>query len=135
MNISRGKRRAPIVPINSMSDIAFLLLIFIMLISLMNYRKEIQISYPEAEYQEVTQADKNLEIWIDYSGIIYHEGEVINYADAEVIIADAVVSDPDIRIHILADKNTPYKYINDLIEVLKLLQHRVVSFVVKEARS
>ncbi len=135
MNISRGKRRAPIVPINSMSDIAFLLLIFIMLISLMNYRKEIQISYPEAEYQEVTQADKNLEIWIDYSGIIYHEGQVINYADAEAIIADAVVSDPDIRIHILADKNTPYKYINDLIEVLKLLQHRVVSFVVKEARS
>ena len=32
-----------------MSDIAFLLLIFIMLLSLINNRKEIKIDYPEAE--------------------------------------------------------------------------------------
>ena len=69
MNITRRKRRRSILPINSMSDIAFLLLIFIMLISLINYRREIKISYPEAEFQEVTQADKNLEIWINQLGI------------------------------------------------------------------
>ena len=133
MNITRRKRRRSILPINSMSDIAFLLLIFIMLISLINYRREIKISYPEAEFQEVTQADKNLEIWIDRLGDIYHNGIIINTIAAEAIIAEAIAGDPKIRIHILADKNTPYKNVNDVIEVLKLLQHRVVSFVVKEA--
>ena len=134
MNITKRDRRRSILPINSMSDIAFLLLIFIMLISLINYRKEIKISYPEAEFQEVTQADKNLEIWIDQLGQIYHNGIIIDTISAEAIIAEAVAKDPKIRIHILADKNTPYKYVNDVIEVLKLLQHRVVSLVVKEAK-
>ncbi len=133
MKISRGKRRRPIVPINSMSDIAFLLLIFIMLISLINYRKEIKISYPEAEYQEVTQADKNLELWINREGDIYYNGELINSSIAEGIIAEAIADDPKVRIHILADKNTPYKNVDEVIEFLKLLQHRVVSFIVKEA--
>lgn len=134
MKIGRGKRRRPIVPINSMSDIAFLLLIFIMLISLINYRKEIKISYPEAEYQEVTQADKNLEIWINQEGQLFYDGDMIDTNMAEGIIAGAIAEDPKIRIHILADKNTPYKNVNDVVEVLKLLQHRVVSFIVKEAK-
>lgn len=133
MKIGRRKRRKSIVPVNSMSDIAFLLLIFIMLISLINYRKEIKISYPEAEYHEVTQADKNLELWIDESGWLYFDGSVIDMKTAEAVISGAVAEDPKIRIHILADRDTPYKYINDLVEVLKLLQHRVVSFVVKDA--
>ena len=48
------------------------------------------------------------------------------------MIAGKIVEEPGARIHIIADKNTPYKYINGVIEVLQLLQHRVVSFVVKE---
>lgn len=65
MKVIRKFRRKPIIPINSMSDIAFLLLIFIMLISLINYRREIKINYAEAEFQEVTQSENNLEIWIN----------------------------------------------------------------------
>lgn len=134
MKIKRKKRRAPIVPINSMSDIAFLLLIFIMLISLINYRKEVKIEYPEADLSEVTQADKNLELWIDRTGNLYFQGEPVNRVSMEGLVAEHVALNPSIRIHIIADKNTPYKDINFLVEMLQLLQHRVVSFVVKENR-
>jgi biopolymer transport protein ExbD len=116
-----------------MSDIAFLLLIFIMLISLINYRREIKIAYPEAESPEVTQADKNLEIWVDREGTVYYKGEAQTHSSIEGIIAEAVAQDPSVRIHILADKNTPYKHVNGVLEILKLLQHRAVSLVVKEA--
>jgi biopolymer transport protein ExbD len=115
-----------------MSDIAFLLLIFIMLISLINYRREIKIDYPEAESQEITQADKNIEIWINKSGAVFFEGEPQTLSQIEGIIADGVAKDPSVRIHILADKNTAYKHVNDVLEILKLLQHRAVSLVVKE---
>ncbi len=131
MKIKRRKRRAPIVPINSMSDIAFLLLIFIMLISLINYRKEVKIEYPEAEFQEVTQGDKNIEIWVDRWGNYFYNGHQTRIDSIEGQIATEVAQDPTIRIHILADKNTPYKNVNQVVEILKLLQHRVVSFVVK----
>ena len=116
-----------------MSDIAFLLLIFIMLISLLNYRQEIKIEYPEAENQDVTQADANFEIWIDRQGRIFYDGQSVEQDVLEGLIADSVVEDPSVRIHILADRNTPYKNIDGVVEVLKLLQHRVVSFVVRDA--
>lgn len=115
-----------------MSDIAFLLLIFIMLISLINYRREIKIEYPEAESQEVTQADNNIEIWVNKRGVIFFEGEPRTLSQIEGIIADGVAEDPSVRIHILADKNTAYKYVDGILEILKLLQHRAVSLVVKE---
>ncbi len=117
-----------------MSDIAFLLLIFIMLISLINYRREIKIAYPEAESQEVTQADKNLEIWIKREGTIFYKGEPRSLSQIEAIVADGVAEDPSVRIHILADKYTPYKNVDGVLEILKLLQHRAVSLVVKEAK-
>jgi len=36
-------------------------------------------------------------------------------------------------VHIIADRNTPYEKINAALEVLQILQYRVVSFVVKNA--
>ena len=65
MIIKKKNRRQPLTPINAMSDIAFLLLIFIMLLSLMNYRRKIKIEYPESKYQKITQKEKNFEIWVD----------------------------------------------------------------------
>lgn len=133
MKVKRRKRRGPIVPTNAMSDISFLLLIFIMVVSLITYRKEVKIDYPEAEYQEVTNADKNMEIWIDKKGLLYFNGDETDLSNIEGLIADGVVLDPAIRIHIIADKNTPYKYIDGVLDILKLLQHRTVSFVVKDS--
>lgn len=134
MKIRKRKRRAPIIPINSMSDIAFLLLIFIMLLSLINYRKEIKIAYPEADYVEVTQHEKNLEIWVDENGETYYKGMLISLEAIEGVIADAFTENPSVRIHVIADKNTKYKHVDDVIGILKLLQHRVVSLVVKEKK-
>lgn len=132
MKIERHKRKIITIPISSMSDIAFLLLIFIMLLALINYKKIIKIDYPEANYKEVTQADSNLEIWIDVNGVIYYKGNIIELKSLENIIVDTVTKKPDTRIHIIADKNTPYKNVDKVVEILKLLQHRVVSFVVKD---
>lgn len=134
MKVARSRRRTVIVSVNAMSDIAFLLLIFIMLISLINYRQEIPISYPEAENPEVTEADKNVEIWVTREGRLFHDGDPVDLQQIEGIIADAVAENPSVRVHILADRNTPYRHVNGVVEVLQLLQHRVVSFVVGEAR-
>ncbi len=129
----RRPRRKPTVPVNAMSDIAFLLLIFIMLISLINYRQEVPIDYPEAERAEITQVDKNLELWVQKSGDLFHDGKRISLRDAEALIVDAVVADPAVRIHILADRATPYRHVAGVLEVLQTLQHRVVSLVVSES--
>lgn len=133
MKLRRLTGRQFYIPLNSMSDVAFLLLIFIMLVALINYRKEVKIEYPEAKSALRTSAEKNLEIWIDREGAVYLDGERSDRAGVELAIADLYRSAPDTRIHIIADRNTPYEKINGVLEILQLFQYRVVSFVVKDA--
>lgn len=127
------RRRRPYVPLSSMSDIGFLLLIFIMLVSLINQRREVKIEYPEALRLEKTQEKENLEIWVEADGTITVDGVSMGAVELELLVAAAVAQKPSVRVHILADRRTPYRHVNAVVAVLQTLQHRVVSFVVKEA--
>jgi biopolymer transport protein ExbD len=114
-----------------MSDVAFLLLIFIMLVSLINYRREVKIEYPEGETAKKTSAEKNLEIWIDRSGAAYLDGLPCDLGAIEEAVTGLYRSAPDTRLHIIADRDTPFEYVNGVLEIVQILQYRVVSFVVK----
>lgn len=127
----RRKQRNVFVPLFSTSDIAFLLLIFIMLVSLINYRREVRIQYPEAETAKKVSAESNLEIWINRSGSLYLNGELSNLALVERGIVEAYRNAPDTRVHIIADRDTAFGNVHRVLDVLQLLEHRVVSFVVK----
>jgi biopolymer transport protein ExbD len=132
MKILLGRKNF-IVPLNSMSDVAFLLLIFIMLVALINYRKEVKIEYPEAETAKKVSAEKNLEIWIDRSGALYLNGDRCGLETIESGVIEAYRSAPDTRVHIIADRDTPFKNIHQVLDILQILQYRVVSFVVKDS--
>jgi biopolymer transport protein ExbD len=121
-----------VIPLSSMSDVAFLLLIFIMLVSLINYRREVKIEYPEAQKALRTSAEKNLEIWIDREGRVYLDGLASDLRGVQNAVDEIYRSAPDTRLHIIADRETPYRHLNEVIAVLQLLQYRVVSFVVKD---
>lgn len=132
IDLSR-KRKKPMIPMSSMSDIGFLLLIFIMLISLINQRHEVPIQYPEAEMIEKTQEKDNLEIWIDSEGNVTVDGRAYDTAGLEALIAGTLAEKPSTRVHVIADRGTSYRNVDRVVKVLQKLQHRVVSFVVKEA--
>ncbi|MDR2483233.1 MAG: biopolymer transporter ExbD [Treponema sp.] len=130
MKLSRRRRRFA-VPLNSMSDVAFLLLIFIMLVSLINYRREVKIEYPEAAAAKRTSAEKNVEIWIDAGGGVYLDGAPCTLQTVELAVEDLYRNAPDTRLHIIADRGTPFREVHRVLRVLQALQYRVVSFVVK----
>ncbi|MCL2720210.1 MAG: biopolymer transporter ExbD [Treponema sp.] len=124
-------RKSFFIPTFSMSDIAFLLLIFIMLVSLINYRKEVKIDYPEARTALRASADKNFEIWINLEGRVFLNGDAADYQSLENKIVNLYKTAPDTIVHIIADKNTPYHNVNSVLEILQMLQYRAVSFTVK----
>jgi len=127
----KRRRKASFIPLYSMSDLAFLLLIFIMLVSLINYRQEVNIQYAEAETARRVSAEKNLEIWVDRLGRLYLEGSPSSLAVIEHGIVQAYRLAPDTRIHIIADRDTPFENVHMVLDILQGLQYRVVSFVVK----
>ena len=122
-----------VIPMNAMSDVAFLLLIFIMLVSLINYRKEVKVDYPEArEAVQRVSEKKNLEIWINKAGDVFLDGETADLNLVEDTIGELYRTAPDTRVHIIADRNTPFENINNVISIMQILEYRVVSFVVKD---
>ena len=129
--ILKRRRKNFFVPLFSTSDIAFLLLIFIMLVSLINYRKEVQIQYPEAETAIKVSAEKNLEIWVDRMGNLYLDGDLCGIDAIEAGVIDAYTLAPDTQVHIIADRDTHFSHVHQVLEILQLLNYRVVSFVVK----
>jgi biopolymer transport protein ExbD len=132
MKLRRSPPKDFVIPLSSMSDVAFLLLIFIMLVSLINYRREVKIEYPEAQRALRTSAEKNLEIWIDREGRVYLDGLPSSLRGIQDAVDEIYRSAPDTRVHIIADRETPYRHLNEVISVLQVLQYRVVSFVVKD---
>jgi biopolymer transport protein ExbD len=104
-----------------------------MLVSLINYRREVKIEYPEAEAAKRTSAEKNMEIWIDRAGAIYLDGLPCTLRAIENAVGDIYRNAPDTRLHIIADRDTPFSNVHQVLEILQLLQYRVVSFVVKDA--
>jgi biopolymer transport protein ExbD len=124
-------RKNFIVPLFSTSDIAFLLLIFIMLVSLINYRKKVNIEYPEGETAKKVSAEHNLEIWVDRIGNLYLDGDLCGIDVIEAGVIDAYTQAPDTQVHIIADRDTHFSHVHQVLEILQLLNYRVVSFVVK----
>jgi biopolymer transport protein ExbD len=131
MKLKQKEKKPFFIPTFSMSDIAFLLLIFIMVIALTNYRKEVKIDYPEARTVLNTGAEKNLEVWVNRDGHVFIAGEPSTLDDLERAVINFYITAPDTRIHIIADRFTPYEKINNVLELLQILQYRTVSFVVK----
>lgn len=130
------KKKTVSISTSSMSDIGFLLLIFIMLISLMNQRYEAKIEYCEAKMLEKTELEKNFEIWVQRNGEITIGqnglGVPVTVQTLEQKIAEVITENPGTQIHVIADRNTPYKYVDSIVQVLQLVQYRTVSFVVRE---
>ena len=129
--ILKRKRKSFFVPMSSMSDVAFLLLIFIMLVSLINYRKVVKIEYPEAETAMNVSGENNYEIWVDFSGSLYLNGNESDLEAVEQGILEAYRKSPNTRIHVIADRDTPFENVHRVLSIMQLLQYRVVSFVVK----
>ncbi len=129
----KKRKRATFVPLSSMSDIGFLLLIFIMLISLMNRRQEAKVDYPEARDAETASAATALEVWVDSTGAIVIAGAKVDGEALDGIIAAYLENNPDGTIRVAADRNTPYRSIDRVIGTLQRLQLRAVSFAVKES--
>ena len=102
-----------------------------MLVSLINYREEIAIDFAEARTALRTSAERNLEVWIDTDGVIYLDGILADHRAVEHAIAELHVTAPDTRVHIIADRNVTYNKVNSVLEILQVLEYRLVSFVVQ----
>ena len=95
----KKKRKAIPVPIASMGDIAFLLIIFFLVCSEVSKdRTDLEVTLPNSEYVEKTKAQVVARVAVDKDGAIYFDGtEVDSAKDVEwgvrALLTDTVSDD------------------------------------------
>lgn len=110
------------IPTASMADIAFLLLIFFMVATTFRREQPRPVEIPEAEAtQRTDEKRKNiLHVFIEKDGRIYINDRLIPPTQvAEVVLPEYVRSDRRLVVSLKADREVPYRYINDVTEELR----------------
>ncbi len=116
--IRRKHRSMSIIPLPSMADIAFLLLIFFITTSILEIEREIPMSLPEAAMAK-TETKKHIKIWIDGRGELYFNDKKDTLDNLYLHARYMVASRPDLRALISADRAIPFEYVNRTLETLR----------------
>ncbi len=109
--IRRRKRKPPVIPIASMGDIAFLLIIFFMLTSNFMKNRSIELEEPtSADIQEVKKTQ--VSVTVDRDCVLRLQGEVCDLEMLEGGVNALTKDADDKRVQLKIDKNlTKEEYI------------------------
>ncbi len=118
MALGQRKKAKVLLPVSSMADIAFLLLIFFMLSSIADADKEIPIRLPESRIA-IQETKKYFNVWIDREGNMYFGGKKGTPRMLTTFAQYRLISQPEVRALIRAEKEIPYKHVNTAMEALK----------------
>jgi biopolymer transport protein ExbD len=121
------------IPVASMADIAFLLLIFFMISSIGEVDKEIKLDLPEAR-MTIQEKKKYFNVWITPDGKYSFGGRVGTLTALTTFAQYSVVSNPETRALIRAESTVPYEYINGAMDSLKDAGVRNVILVSKKKK-
>jgi biopolymer transport protein ExbD len=105
------------IPSSSLADIAFLLLIFFMVTTVFQADRDRPIQWPEAGAAEkIDEKQKNiLNIWLERSGAVYMNDQPFPMEDVSSYVAPLyAASDRALVISIRSDRQTPYRFVDQL---------------------
>lgn len=122
------------IPTASMADIAFLLLVFFMVSTVLKLEEGLPISLPKAEAAQDIPRENVAHIWVDRTGKISINDMIVSPGAVEGIIAQRVRVNPGIIVAFYTDENAPYAVMADIMESLKRASAVRVSFASKKEK-
>lgn len=120
------------IPTSSMADIAFLLLVFFMVTTVLKLEEGLPISLPKAEAAQDIPREHVLHVWVDRVGKISINDMIVTTSSVEGIVAQRIRANPGIIVAFYTDENAPYGIMSDIMEQLKRASAVRVSFASKK---
>ncbi len=116
--IVRKHNSKGILPLTSMADIAFILLIFFILTSTIDMDRSIPVNLPETE-SSTGGSYKFFHVWINLNGEIYLRGIMKTEDELIEFARYRSIDNPDVKGLIGADRGVPFSNINRVMELLR----------------
>lgn len=116
--IERKHTSKGMIPLTSMADIAFILLIFFILTSTIDMDRSIPVNLPETE-TSAGGSYKFFHVWINSSGDTYLRGEKKTEDELIEFARYRSIDNPDVKGLIGADKGISFSRINRVMELMR----------------
>jgi biopolymer transport protein ExbD len=116
--IQRRHKSRGIIPLTSMADIAFILLIFFILTSTIDMDRSIPVTLPLSE-TSTGGSYKFFHVWIDSKGGIFLRGERKSEDELIEFARYRAIDNPDVKGLIGAERNISFMKVNSVMELLR----------------
>jgi len=134
MTIKRPKRSV-FVETAASSDLAFLLIIYFLVIAGFNLNQGFVMNLPAKDSTRLILKDDLLRFEMDSTGAIIHEGAMMNLSEAEREIGAAAEGHPNLAVVLTIDAQAPWQCVVLFVELAQRLEIEAFSFSLKDSRS
>jgi biopolymer transport protein ExbD len=132
MKLNRKKRRG-IEDSSASSDIAFLLIIYFIVIAGFNVNKGFLMNLPAKNSTRLILKEDLLRFELDRSGSLLYQGNALDYGTAEREIRSAVAAHPNLAVLLTVDSEAPWQRVVSFVELAQKLAVESFSFTMKES--
>lgn len=133
MKLARRSRGGVAIPTASMSDIAFLLILFFMVTTIFSTEKGLDLVLPKAEATQRIHLRRNtVNVWIDREGRISIQDKLMPAETPVEAFGNKLLhilsEKPDLIVLLRVDENARYGQISELIEKMKEVKALKLTF-------
>ncbi|GHU30476.1 hypothetical protein FACS1894172_03830 [Spirochaetia bacterium] len=130
MKLNRRPKRA-FDDSSASSDIAFLLIIYFIVIAGFNVTKGFLMNLPSKDSTRLILKEDILRFELDASGSLRYNGEIIDVRTAETQIRSAVRGNPNLAVSLIVDPQSPWQGVVSFVELAQTLEVDSFSFTMK----
>jgi biopolymer transport protein ExbD len=131
MKIKRRKEKKP-EDSSASSDIAFLLIIYFIVIAGFNVNQGFLLNLPARDSTRLVQKEDLLRYYLNARGDLVREGKVQELSAARAEIGSALASHPNLALLLTIDPRTPWQKVVSFVELAQDLEVESFSFVMGE---
>jgi biopolymer transport protein ExbD len=131
MNITRRKRRE-YGDSAALSDLAFLLIIYFIVIAGFNINKGFLMNLPAKDSTRLVLKDDLLRFELDAAGALFHQGGAIDMETAETEIRKLAASHPNLAVVLGVDPETPWQKVVSFVGLAQRLDVESFSFTITD---
>jgi biopolymer transport protein ExbD len=117
---------------NASSDVAFLLIIYFIVIAGFNINQGFLMTLPAKDSTRLILKDDLLRFDLDGAGNLLHQGASLDYALAEREIRSAVAGHPNLAVVLTVDGRAPWQSVVSFVELAQKLEVDSFSFTMKK---
>jgi biopolymer transport protein ExbD len=132
MRLPRRKRPRP-DDSSASSDIAFLLIIYFIVIAGFNVNKGFLMTLPAKDSSRLILKDDLLRFDLDETGRIVFQGEIVDIPQAERTIRSAVGTNPNLAVLLTIAPEAPWQQVVSFVELAQKLSVDSFSFTMTDS--